>query len=141
MTLEEGIKILVNIVDLEIKNSGWWIFNKRNLELGITKILEPYEKSANLPLPEKLYVYNMTIDKYGISCHEDLIEWSEICATGIKTETISDGNSETYIYKKHLLICLHNRSVLQYYLGDISSLKGLLGHFIEQYKFEYLNKV
>lgn len=141
MTKKEGIKLLFNRVDNEIQKSGWWIFNKRNIELVITRILEPYEKKANLPLPEKLSIYDMTIDKQGILHHKELRKWSEICVTGIKTEKEYDGRHEVYIYTRHLLICMNNGDVFQYTLGDISKFKGLLGHFIEQYKIDFLNQI
>jgi hypothetical protein len=138
MTKEEGKIKLFKIVEEEIKNSGWLIFNKRNIELAITRILEPYEKKANLPLPEKLKVCGITIDKQGITFEKGLTEWKEICATGIKTEITYDGNSEENIYEKHLMIIFQSGKAIQYpLLCDITNLHGLLGHFIELYKCEY----
>jgi hypothetical protein len=136
MELVEGKQLLINRVEYEIGKSGWWIFNKRNIELSITRILKPYEKTANLPLPDKLNVQSLIIDKQGVWCQGDMILWTEICATGIKTETIYDRTAEMNIYLNHLLVCLNNGTLMQFSLGDISHLKGLLGHFIELYKLQ-----
>lgn len=95
------------------------------------------KKKANLPLPEKLNFYSICINKKGINKYSDLIQWSEICATGISIESILDKYGEDYRYINHLLVCLNNGKIIEFELGDISSLKGLLGHFIEEYKIEF----
>lgn len=145
MDKREGEKLLFEKINNQIKESGWWIFNKRNIELTITRILEPYEKKANLPLPEKLQIDYLYINKDGIGNHTNLIKWSEICATGISKEfneerngedNFLESNGEDYFYISKLHVCLNNKRILEFELGDISQLKGLLGHFIELYKDE-----
>lgn len=50
MTLEEGEISLFNKINNDIKESGWWFFNKRKIELSITRILEPYEKKSKFTI-------------------------------------------------------------------------------------------
>ncbi len=137
MTLEEGQNRLVHFVEEKIRRSGWFIFFKSDIKLSLTRILEPYEKSANLPLPEKLNLFEVEIDKHGILYNrEEFLDWKDVCASGIMSEYISNGWMERGggYYKKYLLVILHSGDIIPFSLGDISRLKGLLGHFIELYK-------
>jgi hypothetical protein len=52
MTEDEAIKKLIQFRDEKIKQSGWWVFNRKQISFARTKLLKPYEKDANLPLPE-----------------------------------------------------------------------------------------
>jgi hypothetical protein len=136
MTLEEGQYRLIQFVEKEIAQSGLWIFFKRDIEVSLTRILDPFEKTSNLPLPEKIRISVLEFDKRGINCNEeDFLEWEKICATAIKSERLRH-NYSGEAYRKHLLLILHSGQIIQFLLGDISHLKGLLGHYIELYKLE-----
>lgn len=136
MTEEAGKDRLVQFVQRKIQKSGWFIFFKRDLKLTLTRILEPYEKSANLPLPEKLYLGEIELDKHGILYRrEDLLDWKEVCATGILIEHIPKKWMEYEgQYKEYLLVILHSGDIISFFIGDTAHLKGLLGHFVELYK-------
>lgn len=134
MTEEEGKDRLIQFVENKVKNSGWLIFFKRDLQISFPRILEPYEKSANLSLPEKLILAEIEIDPHGILYRrQELIEWKAICATGILSERISKNGTEDD-FKRHLLVILHSGDIVPFYIGNISRFKGLFGHFVELYK-------
>lgn len=136
MTVAEGQNRLVQFVEKKIRDSGLWGFFQRKIDISLTRILEPWEKSANLPLPGEIRLSYLLIDQNGITCNgEDFIPWKEICATAIQTEQLSKNYSGEN-YRKHLLIVLHSGKIISFELGDIAHLKGLLGHFIELYKSE-----
>jgi hypothetical protein len=143
MTEEEGKDRLVYFVEKKIRDSSWFIFSGRDLKITLTRILEPYEKSANLPLPEKLTLGEIELDKSGILYRrEDLLDWKDVCASGIMSEYISNGWPERGGYhKEYLLVILHSGDIIPFYIGDISHLKGLLGHFIELYKQENNSRI
>lgn len=135
MTQEEGQNRLVHFVEEKIRRSGWFIFFKSDLKLSLTRILEPYEKSANLPLPEKLNLFEVEIDKHGILYNrEEFLDWKDVCASGIMSEYIPRSTEALGHYKEYLLVISHSGDIIPFSLGDISHLKGLLGHFIELYK-------
>lgn len=46
MTFSEGKARLFEHVENEVKESGCLIFNKREIELTITRILQPYEREV-----------------------------------------------------------------------------------------------
>ena len=139
MTFEEGKNRMFELIEAEIKSRTRWFFGGPTIELSITRILEPYEKTANFPLPETISIDDMLFDKNGITMHTELLSWKDICASGIRTEEIFDGNADEMKYIKKLVLILHSGEIFQYNLVDISKFKGLLGHFIEQYKLENLN--
>ena len=132
MTLQEGKDILFNRIDTQIQKSGWWIFNKKDITLSITRILEPYEKVANFPLPAFVRLDEVRIDIRGIASYGDRIAWSEISASGITKETVHRGDQ--LFYRRNLLLCLHTGDIVTFPIADFDRFKGLLGHFIEQYK-------
>lgn len=132
MTKQQGIDLLFTRVQNEIDRSGWWIFDKKRIKLVINRILEPYEKSANFPLPESIVIDDIRIDAHGITFGRTSLTWAEICASGIKTYEIPAG--EDYIVQKSLLLCLHNGKIHELYIEDFNRFKGLLGHHIEEYK-------
>lgn len=134
---QQAIELLFQFVEDERKNSGSWIFSKKNLELTITRYLEPYEKSANYPLPKSIIFTRIQLDKLGITNNNTgfLTEWSAIAATGIKTERIDLDDIPRY--DRYLLVCLKDGKIRQYELGNIDHFRGLLGHNIELYKLEH----
>ncbi len=136
MTEKEGKDRLVYYIYKRTRNSGWFIFSKRRYELTFTRILEPHEKSANLPLPNKLHLQEIDIDETGILYRkEEFLNWEAICVTGTMSEYIPNGWMERGgEYKQYLLVILHSGDIIPFMLGDISHLKGLLGHFVEWYK-------
>jgi hypothetical protein len=78
MTLQEGRKRLFEHVENEVKKSGFWIFNKRVIELTITRILQPYERTANFPLPDKIEETDFIIDKNSIILGKEKVYFSQI---------------------------------------------------------------
>jgi hypothetical protein len=133
MTLQEGRKRLFEYVENEVKKSGCWIFNKRKIELTITRILQPYERTANFPLPDKIEETDFIIDKEGITSNEICYTWETICATGIKTETIYKDENLT-LYINHLVCILHSEKIQEFQIDKLEKYKGNLGHYIELYK-------
>lgn len=142
MTADDCLNKLVQFCDKEVKDSGWWIFNKRKITFQKTRILESYEKTANLKLPDKLEIRSTLIDFNGIKVGPTLYCWEDICATGLKIETVDNKrHDDQFDYENYLLFCLKDGKVIQIELGEIDKFYGLLGHFIEQYKNEHESKM
>jgi hypothetical protein len=137
LTYQQAIEHLFQFVEDERKNSDSWMSSKKKLELVITRYLEPYEKSANYPLPPRIIFPRMQLDKSGITNNNTgfLTEWSAIAATGMKAERIDIDEAPSYDH--YLTVCLTDGKIRQYELGNIDHFRGLLGHYIEQYKLEY----
>ena len=136
MTKAQGRERLIQYCDNEIAKSGFWIFDKRTLYLDITRFLKPHEKSANFPLPKSLSLSYCKIDKNGIHVDEYTVEWDKICAAGIKKEQLMDNGENTY-YEYHLMICLYTGKIRHISIGSNDLYRGLLGHYIEQYRIDY----
>lgn len=136
MTAAEGKDRLVEFVQKKVDRSGFFIFFKRDITLTLTRILEPYEKTANLPLPQKIQLVDIELDQHGILYHrEEFIDWNEVCATGIMSEYVRNKSWEPEnSYNRHLLVILHSGDIIPFEIGDIAHFKGLLGHFVELYK-------
>jgi hypothetical protein len=138
MTENEAIDKLIHFRDEKIKQSGWWIFNRKKIGFARTKLLKPYEKDANLPLPASLLFGNAKLDRIGVTIEKKQYFWNEILATGITTEYISYYDHKIYDnnYKpdEYLLIYLVVGNIIEVHLGDTRNLYGQLGNFIEQYK-------
>lgn len=133
MTFEEGKKRLFEHIENEVKESGCWIFNKREIELTITRILQPYERTANFPLPDKIEENDFIIDKAGITTNKTCYTWYTICASGIKTEEIKKYRNDS-VYINHLVCILHSEKILEFPIEKLEKYKGNLGHYIELYK-------
>ena len=134
MTHNEARQKLIDHCDEEIRKSGFWIFNRKELHFDTCRILEPYEKEANLPLPEKLTVRGIHIDRTGIDYGDGKpLAWDKIAAAGIKSEPLYQEHQLTE-YIRHLLLCLHTGEIIVIAIGNIDHLKGLFGHFIASYK-------
>lgn len=136
MTKVEATNKLVNYCDDQVKKSRFLGFNKREISVEPTILLEQWQRTANLTLPSRLCFPkgkdDFVIDFNGIKMGKTY-KWSDIAATAIKTETIiltEDLNRHEY----YLLTCLNNGDILERDLGNIAEYHGQLGHFIEQYK-------
>jgi len=136
MTKAQGRERLIEYCDTEIARSGSWIFDKRTLYLDITRFLHPYEKSANFPLPKSLSIGTCRIDKNGIHANDSTLEWDKISAAGIKKEQFTD-DGEHYYYEYHLMICLYTGKIRHISIVSNDLYRGLLGHYIEQYRIDY----
>lgn len=133
MTLEEGRKRLFEHVENEVQESGFWYFNKKDIKLTITRILQPYERTANFPLPDKIEETDFIIDKEGITSNKNCYTWDEICVSGIKTEEIEKYRNDS-IYINQLVCILHSGKILEFPIDKIEKYKGNLGHYIQLYK-------
>lgn len=136
LTKEEGIEILDRWVENEISKYRSWWERRRRIVVHLTRILEPYEKSANHPLPERIEQNSFTIDKTGIQTLLSKIDWSEVCVCGIAVEDLGFDQFENKRLDYFLLIVLHSKEVKRFTLHDFDKYKGLLGHFIELYRLQ-----
>jgi hypothetical protein len=136
-----AIEKMIQICKDEIKESNFIPFLRIKLQFAETRILEPWEKKANLTRPEKISddYKGVTINSEGIVGSGHDFKWNEIIATGIKTEDIPE-NDDSIFYRRHLLIALKNGKIIQIEIGNIDNYHGLFGHFIEEYKLAYLKK-
>lgn len=132
MTEKEGLTLLRQYVNAEQGRGGWWIFNDKNLSFTKTRLLKPYEREANLPLPASLQLEKVIFDHSGATIHSIPYQWKDMVATGIKTDPVIV--IRKYRYDEYFLCCLQTGEVIEVFLGDITHLYGQLGHFIEQYK-------
>lgn len=145
MTETDAINKLIEYCNDQIKNSGFWIYNKKKLLFDRTVLFEPWERVANLKLPDQLCFSKddnyFVIDSNGIKIEQNY-KWSNIAATAIKTALRQDDDAYPR-NDKYLLVCLNNGLILEKELGNIDKYHGQVGHFIEQYKLEFkknLNK-
>jgi hypothetical protein len=139
MTEEKGIKILIQHCDNEIKESGFLIFNKKRISFEQTRLVDQWNREANLALPNNIEFNYTTIDKNGVRFGQQNYEWCDISATGIKSEIV-EVNEEYMKCNNYLLLCLNNEKVIEREIGKMEHYYNQLGHFIEQYKLEYKNK-
>lgn len=134
MTWEEGIKALYSYCEAETKSNRWEIFRRKIITFEANRILQAWEKEANLPLPDHIASEFVRIDKHGIIKGYDKYEWVDVCASGLKKELLPIEDDEALKYDYYLLICLHTHDIIELYLGAIDQYYGLLGHYIEQYR-------
>jgi hypothetical protein len=135
MTFDEGRKQLFDFVEDEIKRSGFWIFNKRKIDLTITRILQPYERTANFPLPEKISEPEFVLDKNGITSENLFIRWSEVCASGVLNEDLNN-DGDVRIFKNSFVVILYSEEIMVFEIKDLPKYKGNLGHYVELYKVQ-----
>jgi hypothetical protein len=137
MTQEQALISLSKYCADEVRQSGRWIFWKRNIQFSPTVLLKPWEKRVNLILPEKIcfpeFSSDLIINGEGIKAGLCFHLWSDILATGIKVES-EDNWSEFPINQYSLLCCLRNGRILEFPLQDTERLNGQIGDLIEQYK-------
>lgn len=136
MTEKECFEKIVKFCNKELKKTGWFIFNDHNVTLEKTRLLNDYEKEANLPLPLTLKFETACIDSSGIQLNGNFYKWADICTTVIKNDTVPTNFGEEGRFRtdKYLVLCLYTGEVLQLKLDRADNFRNLLGHFIEQYK-------
>lgn len=137
MTETEAIKKMKQVCSEEIKKTGFLIFFKSDIRFDQTRLLEPWEKTANLWLPEEIRFdeEGVVIDSNGVIGGIHNIKWNEIIATGIKTKIIPREGHDLRLHS--LLVATVNAEIIELKIGKIDQYHGLLGHFIEEYKLEY----
>jgi hypothetical protein len=87
MAAKENLRMkMFERCERERKSRGWWIFNNADIWFSESRIKEPWEKSANLRRPEKLYLPKTSeylyIDKSGIHCGDTSYSWDQVLITG-----------------------------------------------------------
>lgn len=137
MTWEQGRNRLLQYCHGTIDAKRWIELKAPNQRFKSTRLLEDYEKTINLPLPEKLIMASVTIDKTGVSVGNFFYGWKDICASAIKIQIIPNDSEHAPPEQDHyLLLCLADGQVKEFFLTDAKRLHGLTGHFIEQYKLQ-----
>jgi hypothetical protein len=136
MTEKECLDNILNFCNNELKKMGWWIFNDHTITLEKTRLLEAYEKDANLPLPSVLYFNDGCIDHSGVTLNNVLYKWINMCCTVVKDDRRPTKGDETgkFITDKYLVFSLHSGEILQIKMENTDQYRNLLIHFIEQYK-------
>ena len=140
MTKEEAKETLLQHCDKVMKRANRFSFftdRRRDITLDITRILEPWEKDANLALPAKLnfpdHSIGFTIDSNGLTLGNSLVKWNEVALTAIAKHFIQLG-MRRYKTEYYFICCLINGDIIERELGNIDKYSNLLGHFIELYK-------
>lgn len=141
MDEKEARHKLLKYCDREIDSSGWWIFGKKKLIIEYTRLLEPWQKTANIPLPDQISFANFDLNAGGIDLGSSKFNWDEIAATAFKIEMLDGHADNKPIELRHLLVCTHEGEIFDYSLGITDYYKGQLGHFIETYKRGYTGKL
>lgn len=136
MTEKECLNNILTFCNNELKKMGWWIFNDHTITLEKTRLLEAYEKDANLALPSVLNFNDGLIDHSGVTLNNVLYKWTDMCCTVVKDDRRPTKGNETgkFISDKYLVFCLHNGNIFQIKLENTDQYRNLLLHFIEQYK-------
>lgn len=137
VTLEEAKELLMNHCDRQIKSSVKFfsLFSEPiKITLSFTRIMEPWEKDANLALPPKLFIHGGFIDKTGVCHYGELTTWNEFVLTAIAEHNILKGASEEYDYECHFMGCLKDGEIINEEILDWEKYSNLLRHFVELYK-------
>jgi hypothetical protein len=135
MNLEQG-KARLKAYYSRKENHSWWarlFHNNKDITIEISRVLQSWEKAANLSLPEKIEFPELTINRNGVARKGQAIEWQKFATTAIVTYRIQVNEAE-FKYENYFAGCLTNGEILEFKLGDISQYSNLLGHFIELYK-------
>lgn len=139
MTKEQILDKLLTYCDNEICsfNKSRLFSYRKSIHLAQTKIMEPWEKSANLPLPDKICFPKEScifkIDKKGVHLNHKLVKWSDIEVTAITVHQIDGGRRESYT-QNYFMAYTKKGDIINQEIGDIHEYSNLCGHFIELYK-------
>lgn len=124
----------------EIRESGWWIFNKKKILFEPTKMADEMNIQTPGQLPDKVCLSKncdeVAIRSDGIMLYSRLYSWDEILATGIKTEVIPMELMDNY--KTSILVGLKSGSILELENRDSSWQGHQIGHLIELFKLKFM---
>jgi len=126
----------------EIKASGWWIFNKKEIQFSQTEFIDECNIQIIQQLPDKICFPknkdDVVIDDKGVKLCSLYYSWSEIIATGIKTEVIPMEYENNY--RIYLLIGLKDGRTRESELRNNIEYLKQIGHIIELYKLKFKKK-
>jgi hypothetical protein len=141
MTKEQIVDKLLTYCDKEISsfNKSTLFLYRKSIRFAQTKIMESWEKDANLPLPDKICFPKETcsfkIDKKGIHISRKLITWSEVQLTALTVHHVDGGRRENYTLN-YFMAYTNKGDIINQEIGDIKEYSNLCGHFIELYKIK-----
>lgn len=140
MEENECLDNIIKFCKREHKKSSWFIFNDNNISFEKVKLLNDYEKDANLPLPSELFLVRSKINHAGIELQNVLYKWSDICCIIIKEEVVpSDfGDPKEYRIDKYVVFSTNDWKIIELKVYKPEQYSNLLGHFIQQYKLGVL---
>jgi hypothetical protein len=123
----------------EVKQSGWWLFNKKTILFSETEIIEESNIQTIQQLPDRICFPKNTndveINQRGIKVNSVFYSWSDISATGIKKEAIPMEYMDNY--KTSILLGLTNGEIKEVEIRDNIDFLGQIGHIIELYKAKF----
>jgi hypothetical protein len=123
----------------EVKQSGWWLFNKKTIIFSETEIIDESNIQTIQQLPDRICFPKNTndveINQRGIKVNSVFYSWSDISATGIKKEAIPMEYMDNY--KTSILLGLTNGEIKEVEIRDNIDFLGQIGHIIELYKAKF----
>jgi hypothetical protein len=141
MTPDDAKKIIQKYCDDVYERKGLGLFvhgQDRKIELYITKILQPWEKDANLSLPAKITLaegHNSVLNKEGLHYSSQVIPWNEMVLTVIAEHFVGRGRDENFRKEgDYFMCCLRDGRVIEKEIAKGFNYSNLLGHFVELYK-------
>jgi hypothetical protein len=138
MTPEEAkAKLVAYYKNKESKDPDWYRFISSvdlTTKISITELLEPWQKNANLSLPENIDLgNNVVIDVNGVKSYMGSIAWKDIFMTAVAEQ--STYSNDDVIKSEHFFVaCLGDGRIFEAPVTNMNEYSNLLGHFIEQYK-------
>jgi hypothetical protein len=123
----------------EVRQSGWLWFNKKNIRLEKTQLVNESNIQTIQQLPDKICFPKKTedviINDKGIKNYSSFYSWSEIIATGIKKEVIPMEYMDNY--KTSILIGLMNGRIVEIEIRNNIDFINDVGHLVELYKLKH----
>lgn len=140
MDKKEIKRILLNYCDRQISDRYYPFIGNLRITYSDTRILEPWEMDANLPLPEKICFpensCHFQISREGVKRKNSVLKWSSVLMTAIATYNYGDDSCNNEIY---VLIYTEDFVIIKEQISVGDRFYGLLGHFIELYKKQAVN--
>lgn len=118
------------------RKRGWGIFNDHNISFQSVRLLEDFEREANLPLPPSLACENGSVNSDGIRRDKELHRWSEVSCVLIKSDSYPANYHEMTRVRtdKYLVFSTQEGTIYEVRFQHPDHHRNLLGHFIEHYR-------
>ncbi|MBL7893744.1 MAG: hypothetical protein JNK50_00520 [Bacteroidia bacterium] len=123
----------------EVRDSGWWIFNKKTISFKKTEFIDECNIQIIQQLPDNISFPKKSdkviIDDKGIKNEGVMYSWGDIIATGVKNEKIPMEYMDDD--KISVLIGLTNGQIKEIPIRDNIDYRNQVGHLIELYKLKF----
>ena len=140
MTIEQGKHIISDYYEKKFKKINRFSFftgRGRKVFLTYTRILNAWEKDANLPLPDQIDLSdeNITfiIDNKGLLLNNGLVVWRDVLVAAIARHRYRIP-SNRYLNEYYIVACINTGDIIERRITYDEKYSKLFVHFIELYK-------